>query len=328
MVLHETGLGDQMLADNKDHRTEISIVMPAYNCSQWIAETIRSVMQQSMTKWELIVVDDGSTDDTVVIVNEMAAHEPRIRVLRQENAGPGAARNFGSRSANVAAPLIIFLDSDDIWYPETLEILSDCLEKNGDAAGAHGVADLIDHEGKPLTTKDQEISRRKYIDGILLRNLAQDQPSSFASLSYVNHIPTPGCVLLRKSALPGKEPFNTAKSSFVTEDWELWLKLCVTSHLAYTTRKVIKYRKHPAAFSAKGIPAANLISVRRAILRTPSLTRHQRFLLRYGFSLRLVRKSQLAAKEAAKALVQLKFANFASRLSESIVGLAQAAKGF
>lgn len=93
--------------------------MPAYNCADYIAESIKSVQNQSYRNWELIVADDNSTDGTVDAVRSMAADDNRIHLLETNiNLGPAAARN---RAINAAqGDYIAFLDSDDIWYPDKL----------------------------------------------------------------------------------------------------------------------------------------------------------------------------------------------------------------
>lgn len=101
-------------------RVLVSVVMPAYNAERFIEDAVRSVQAQSFRDWELLVIDDGSTDRTVEIVRELARQDERITVIRNEsNLGVAKTRNRGfdlSRGAYVA-----LLDSDDLWYPEKLE---------------------------------------------------------------------------------------------------------------------------------------------------------------------------------------------------------------
>lgn len=105
--------------------TDLSIVaiVPLYNGAKWIEQAIRSVLSQTLQTDELIVVDDGSTDDGagVAIVERMAQEHPIIQLLRKQNGGQSAARNFGVRCSKSA--LIALLDQDDIWYPNHLEEL-------------------------------------------------------------------------------------------------------------------------------------------------------------------------------------------------------------
>lgn len=96
----------------------VSVVMPAYQASATVATAIRSVLRQSWSDFELIVVDDGSTDATAEIVR--ATMDSRVRLLTQDNSGPAAARNLGIKAAQ--AELIAFLDADDQWLPERLAV--------------------------------------------------------------------------------------------------------------------------------------------------------------------------------------------------------------
>jgi glycosyltransferase involved in cell wall biosynthesis len=101
------------------HQPRVAVVIPVFNASACLADTLRSVQGQTVADWELVVVDDGSTDDSAAIVSELAAADPRIRLVRQDNAGVSVARNRGV--AESRAPLIAFLDADDLWHPAKLE---------------------------------------------------------------------------------------------------------------------------------------------------------------------------------------------------------------
>lgn len=93
-----------------------SIILPTYNRAYVLWRAVESVLAQTEARWELIVVDDGSTDDTARLVEEF--REPRLRYLRTENRGPSAARNHGARHAR--APLVAYLDSDNTWHSDYL----------------------------------------------------------------------------------------------------------------------------------------------------------------------------------------------------------------
>ncbi|MGN0995842.1 MAG: glycosyltransferase family 2 protein [Candidatus Ventricola sp.] len=96
----------------------ISIIMPVYNGERFVAEAIDSILAQSVRDWELIVVNDGSTDGTQVVLERYAV-DPRIRLIRQENGGVSSARNAGIVAAR--GEYLAFLDADDTWYPDCLE---------------------------------------------------------------------------------------------------------------------------------------------------------------------------------------------------------------
>lgn len=98
---------------------EVSVVMPVHNAAAFVAEAIASVRAQRFGDWELICVDDGSTDDSVAVIRAIAATEPRLRLIEAgRNEGPGPARNRGIAAAR--GRFIAFLDCDDLWHPEKL----------------------------------------------------------------------------------------------------------------------------------------------------------------------------------------------------------------
>jgi len=105
-----------------------SVVIPTYNRASSVLTTLQSCFAQQFTDFEIIVVDDGSTDNTLEVLKEVA--DPRLTVVSQTNAGPAAARNHGMRKAT--GQYIAFLDSDDSWYPGFLEAADQLLVQQGD----------------------------------------------------------------------------------------------------------------------------------------------------------------------------------------------------
>lgn len=107
----------------------VSIITPTYNSEAFIAQTIASVQNQTHQNWEMIIVDDGSVDNTAAIVVEMAKEDPRIIFIRMsQNSGPAKARNAGIEK--VSGKYMTFLDADDIWFPEFISISIDTIFKN------------------------------------------------------------------------------------------------------------------------------------------------------------------------------------------------------
>jgi glycosyltransferase involved in cell wall biosynthesis len=111
----------------------VSVIVPAYNAATTIRQTLNSVLAQTYQEFEVITVDDGSSDTTSAIVEEFAAKDARFQFVRQSNAGVGAARNtaIGKADGKYIAPL----DADDLWFPEKLEKQVACLEEGGDETG-------------------------------------------------------------------------------------------------------------------------------------------------------------------------------------------------
>jgi len=109
---------------------KVSIITPVHNSEKFISETIKSVQEQTYTNWELFLIDDGSTDNSVAIIEKIKVKDPRIHLLKnEENSGPAITRNKGIKTAK--GDFITFLDADDIWFPQFLETsLNACLINN------------------------------------------------------------------------------------------------------------------------------------------------------------------------------------------------------
>jgi len=97
---------------------DITVIIPAYNAAKTLPRSVQSVQAQTLINWELIIVDDGASDNTAEIAQTLANEDLRIRVIRQENAGPSTARNYGASFAR--ADILAFLDADDFWAPKRL----------------------------------------------------------------------------------------------------------------------------------------------------------------------------------------------------------------
>ncbi|MDX1601716.1 MAG: glycosyltransferase family 2 protein [Salinimicrobium sediminis] len=126
----------------------VSVIMPAYNASGYIAESIRSVQQQSFEDWELLVIDDASKDGTSEIVEALRAEDSRIKLhVLPTNQGAGFSRNIGIKAAT--GDYISFLDADDLWKPHKIQTQLD-LMKNENVQVCFSSYELIDERGKSL----------------------------------------------------------------------------------------------------------------------------------------------------------------------------------
>ncbi len=107
----------------------VSVICPMYNCEKYTAETIKSVLSQTYNNWEMIICDDGSSDNTGKIADEFALKDSRIKVIHQKNSGlPAIARNRAAKDAS--GEYLAFLDGDDLWLPEKLELQINYLKEN------------------------------------------------------------------------------------------------------------------------------------------------------------------------------------------------------
>jgi hypothetical protein len=209
---------------------EISVVIPVYNSARYLAETIESTLSQSFTDWELVAVDDGSTDASGEILAEYAAADPRVVVHRQENAGVGAALNKGLELAR--APLVARLDADDLSLPGRLERQHRFLRDHPEVGMVGGQAAIIDLDGR-------EVAEARYpLDDAAIREQLK-RTTAFIHSS----------VMIRRSVLDRtggyRSPFDGA------EDLDLWLRVAACTQLAHLPEKVVAYRIHPDQASNK-----------------------------------------------------------------------------
>lgn len=130
------------------HRPLVSVIMPAYNAAEFLEEAVASVRAQTVTDWELLVIDDCSTDDTRRILERIAAGDPRVRLLRNsENLGAAGSRNRGLEIFR--GKYVAMLDSDDYWYPTMLQKMLNKAEETG-ADIIYCAYELVDEEGRKV----------------------------------------------------------------------------------------------------------------------------------------------------------------------------------
>jgi len=211
-------------------RPQISVLTPAYNASAFIAETIRSVQQQSLDDWEHVVVDDGSTDGTAAVVR--AAGDGRLVLIRQENAGQSAAQNVAL--ARARGRLVVMLDADDMLLPDAFARLSSALDARPDAVLAYGKAWLVDPAGAPIDA----------------RQVFADRPSDVAleNLLERNLIVTGGATMIRADAMRAVGGFDP--DIRMAQDWECWCRLAAHGAVVFIGGPaVLEYRLQPRSVS-------------------------------------------------------------------------------
>jgi len=184
-----------------DVNVMVSVIMPAYNAAQYIEAAIRSVKEQTVTDWELLVVDDRSKDTTAELVSRLSKEDPRICLIRNEkNLGAAGSRN---KAMDVAkGKYVAFLDSDDLWYPEKLE-RQICLLKKTNAG--------LCYTSYSVVHLDSKKEKRDYIVPASV---------SLEDLLKQNHI---GCSTVMLTAdVAGKYRFA---SDYFHEDYVCWLTM-------------------------------------------------------------------------------------------------------
>lgn len=185
----------------------ITVVVGVYNTSEFIAETIKSVLQQTYTDFELLLIDDGSTDDTADIVRNFCEQDSRVKLISQENQGVSVARNTGINMAQ--GEFIAILDADDLWLPNKLAMHIQHFSTNPNLGLSFGRIEFMTFDGKP--TGKYSNPRFK---NITPKNLYEENPTS-----------TPSNAVIRKVALQQVGGFDKDLRNGL-EDIELFLRLC------------------------------------------------------------------------------------------------------
>jgi len=177
-------------------KATFTVVVPCFNGSQFIVATLESVRAQTLADWHLVVVDDGSTDETRTIVEDLAARDPRIVLELQLRGGVSSARNRGAALAQ--GEWIAFLDADDVWHPEFLERLSVFLSAKQACTIGFARVGFIDQDGKPTgehsRSKLTELSASDFLTGnptitssnIVIRRTAFEKVGGFSP--GMNHV--------------------------------------------------------------------------------------------------------------------------------------------
>lgn len=199
----------------------ISVLMPCHNCAAHVEEALQSVLAQTFDDWELIVVDDGSRDDSAARI--AACEDPRIRLIRQDNAGVSAARNRAIAAARGAR--LAFLDADDWWAPTLLERLSATLDEQPDAVAAYcgwQNVGLPGGAGEPYVPPDYEAGDR---DAHLLK-----------ACPWPIH-----AVLTSAEAVREAGGFDEALAT--SEDYALWLEVAARGRLVRVP-EVLAFSRH------------------------------------------------------------------------------------
>jgi glycosyltransferase involved in cell wall biosynthesis len=213
----------------------VSVVIPAYNVARYIGETLASVVAQSLTDWECIVVDDGSTDQTAEVVGQ--AVDPRIRLIQQKNAGVSAARNLGFQSA--FGDTVLFLDGDDTLHPTALERLYSFLSAHAEVIACFGALLRTDTAGQ-LEPGQKALDKHVYASGQILEAVVRHE-RAFSN---------GGQLLIRRDAVAAAGGYDPALR--LSEDWEFWCRLASRGQIAYIgpQDEIMRLRVHAASSSS------------------------------------------------------------------------------
>jgi len=220
-----------------------------FNCEAYLRQVVDSVLRQTFADWELVLFDDGSRDQTVSIAREYAGWDRRIRVVEGTNGGTARARNRGLAASTSSSEFVIFLDNDDVWEANALEVLTRALEKDPAAPAAHGLARSVDPDGQPIPGDDleQAMLRRHEVRKTGLVELPPDAPTTFNALLVENYPVTPGTMLVRRSV---RETVGDYIAEAVPcDDWDMHLRIARYGGIALVNQVVLNWRRYPGAAS-------------------------------------------------------------------------------
>lgn len=252
----------------------VSIILPTYNRAYCIQKAVDSVLHQTWTDWELIVVDDGSTDNTEEIIAAYETTDNRIRYHRQpDNRGVSAARNEGIRLARYA--YIAFQDSDDVWHADKLEKQMRIFDERPEIGLVYCAMQGIRQDGSAIRIPDLSIDRkflRGNLYGLLLQGNVIDAPTA----------------VLHKSCVEKCGGFDEGLSCL--EDWELFLRMAREYEIGYVDEALVDSDIHNEGVSSR---AGGYFEARCLMIAM-----HKEALLEYGLFDRVVERLLLMAKEA------------------------------
>lgn len=247
----------------------VSVVVPTYNRAAWIGATLRTVVEQSHQAREIIVVDDGSTDDTESVVNSFGS---AVRYERQVNAGVSAARNHGVQLAT--SELVAFVDSDDLWHPRKLEAQLAALGLTGAQWSVTG-CDVIGLDGQVIPGREgfaavfpvfrnERVTPEAFFAQYLRREGVQAGGVEFGVFTgdaydalFLGNFGLPSSAVVQRSLLEQVGGFNPAFR--IAEETEFFHRVAAVADVAIVTASLVGYRTSQSGSIVSPANSATLI---------------------------------------------------------------------
>ncbi len=214
---------------------KVSVIIPCYNAEKYISETLESVFNQTFKDYEVLLIDDGSTDNSLSLVREQ--YGGRVRIFTQKNKGVAAARNVGL--AQSVGEYLSFLDADDIWLPEKLELQTQFLDVNKEVDLVY--SDTYEFNDAKGVFPKTWFQKRKHFTG-----------SVFKEIFIANFIPTL-TVTIRKTCLLDSGYFDEDLDLLGCEDGNLWMRIALNHKIGCLEKPLGKYRINPGGLSHRRV---------------------------------------------------------------------------
>lgn len=264
----------------------VSVIVPAYNAETFIQRTLDSILAQTYTNIEVLVVDDGSQDRTAAIIESFVEKNSRVILLRQKNAGVAAARNLAIEKSR--GQYIAPIDADDIWYPQKLERQVQCILEADQSVGfVYAWSVRIDEDDRIIQTIDiEDYSFFKSVEGAI-----------YPALVYTNFIGNGSSLLIRRACfekLGGYDCKLKAHNAQGCEDWDICLRISEHYKVRVVREILIGYRQVRESMSRnyKSMERSYNIIMANLQPRHPEIPRFIYNLSTSNFCLYLLDKSQ------------------------------------
>ena len=216
---------------NPDKTPIVTVVIPCYNSLRYIAETMETVLKQTYQDFEVLVVNDGSTDGTADWVNALSAREPKVRMVSQANQGLAGARCTGV--TNARGKYVAFIDDDDLWELTKLEKQVNSLESNPQAGLCYTWTALADSQGKPT--------------GRVIASNAEG--NVWQAMTEMNIVCCGSTPMIRRSCFDDLGLFDRQVSP--SDDWDMWWRIAAKYEFTVIKEPLVLYRQHPNNSSKK-----------------------------------------------------------------------------
>ncbi|HYC55948.1 MAG TPA: glycosyltransferase [Candidatus Binatia bacterium] len=216
----------------------VSVIVPTYNRASYLLEAVRSILDQTYPDFEVIVVDDGSTDDTQMAM--AGVRDPRLRYVRREHGGISAAMNTGVAASR--GRFVARLDSDDAWLPDLLAVLVAELESDARLGFVYGRGRAMTAGGHLLA---HTVGTPPRFAGRPLESLVYDDCTCNIA------------VVARRTALLEAGPYDETLTA--AEDWDIWLRVARTHPFRFIDREVARFRRHDGNVTSLSSPALQAV---------------------------------------------------------------------
>ena len=256
----------------KNEQIKISIIITSYNYEIFISEAIDSIINQTYSNWELIIVDDGSDDNSVEVIKKYCEKDNRIKLFQHENAVNKGLKDtvlLGMEKASFE--WVTFLESDDLYKPNYLEEKVNAIENNPEIGLIFNDVEIIGDEDEIKGYEDYVIKRN---------NILKISKIKYEDLLVINLIPSFSCVMVKKSILQTCD-FNSPMPQSL--DYFLWIQLYNKLKMGYLSNKLTYWRKHARNYMKKAdFTKSGLFDIRLLKFLVNTKCNKLRFLL-YSF---------------------------------------------